>query len=249
MLRFRTLGLLTNVAMLCFFVGALESKAADQASDTTLSADLRTGRIDVSVLGGWSFGAVGQSVTALPVFNSYVIKGIGAASGGISVGVFLNPRVLFFGEGTFLNGAHQNTTNVMVPSLPNGVFTSVQTYTRAVAYNASIEAMLFPGRCALATKHLRLMPYVGGGVGTVQNRADVLDQFVFNPPVPPMAQSSFAYSARVRPATFALNSAFGVRCYLTKSFGLRIEAKGYFPTGAVKEPFARLSGGVFYQFR
>src|SRR5439155_9218066 len=100
-------------------------------------------RLSLDLLGGTSVGAVGQSVIAVPVFNKYVVKGSGAAAGGICLGVAVHPKVLFSGEVALLDGGHHDMPNIVV-SGTNGVFT-VQTYTRALVYDASVEAMFWTG--------------------------------------------------------------------------------------------------------
>lgn len=214
----------------------------------TFSPEFHTGRVNIDLFGGWGVGAVGQSTITLPNFNNYVAQGSGTETGGAGLGVALNPSLLFTGEVTQLNGSHQNTPPFALSGIA-GLFT-IQTYTRAQAYDAGLQiAIPKTKNSPLRKLPARLVPYAGAGVSTLQNRASVLVQFVATPPVAAGTQTGGATAARVRQGAFAINSAIGARWYFNKWFGLRVEGKGYFPTGTVKQPLGRLTAGIFFQFR
>jgi hypothetical protein len=252
--------LLPHALLFIFFAHVHEAKAqSNDSSNPSIEslngkaekrdekADLKTGKISLDFLAGWSFGAVGQSIVAVPVFNNYVVNGTGAVAGGIGFGVAIKPSILFFANVAVLDGHHHTTSGVVVPGF-DGLF-AVQTYTRSVVYDADIEKMFCTRNHILGIKRFKFIPYFAGGVGTVQSRADVLDQYVPNPPVSAGDYPPAAWNGRGRAGAFALNSSLGARVFLRRSFGLRLEAKGYFPTGTVKAPFVRLSSGVFFTFR
>ena len=190
-----------------------------------------TGAVNLDVLGGWSFGGVGSSVVSLPDFNNFRIDGQGGGSGAIAVGVSLHPRLLFIAEAALFNGSHLRS------DLGSGY--TAETYTRAAVYDVSIQWRFR----ADATRGF--IPYLGAGPSTVQNRASVL--VLFTAPEPGQKVSSAATESRLHQATFAISGAAGVRYYINHWFGLRFEAKGYFPTGIVKQPFGRVAAGVFIQ--
>ena len=50
-------------------------------------------------------------------------------------------------------------------------------------------------------------------------------------------------------SSFAANFGGGIRMYTREHVGFRIEAKIYKPTGQYTDPFYKVEGGVFFQFR
>jgi hypothetical protein len=48
---------------------------------------------------------------------------------------------------------------------------------------------------------------------------------------------------------FAVNFGGGLRFYLSERFGMRLEAKGYKPTGTYTDMFGKVEVGFFYQVR
>ena len=219
-----------------------------RAADTN---PLHTGGVNLDVIAGWSVGGVGESIIKLPVFNSFRVNGAGSEQGGLAGGVSLHPRLLFTGEVALLNGEHRSR------DLGGGYTASW--YTRAAVYDADFQYRF--QRKAESCEHKReppagtglrfscAVPYVEGGLSTVQNRANVLVEFSAPPPVTAGTVLAGATSARVHEATFAFNAGAGFRYYLSRWFGIRIGARGYFPTGLVRQPFARFSGGIFFQVK
>ncbi len=219
-----------------------------RAADTD---PLHTGAINLDVIAGWSAGGVGESTIKHPVFNNFRVNGAGAEQGGLAAGVSLHPRLLFTAEAALVNGQHRSR------DLGSGYTASW--YTRAAVYDADLQFRF--QRKPESCEHRRepaggsgfrfscAVPYVEGGLSTVQNRANVLVEYSAPPPVTPGAVLAGATSARVHEATFAFNAGAGLRYYLSRWFGIRIGARGYFPTGLVRQPFARFSGGVFFQVK
>jgi hypothetical protein len=97
----------------------------------------------------------------------------------------------------------------------------------------------------LPIKESRLVPYLVFGLGLLRS-------------------SETSYTARFRTGDgamdeitntiptsndFAYNTGGGVRYYLNQRLGFRIEAKVYKPSGAFTNPFGKVEGGFFIQFR
>ena len=186
--------------------------------------------------------------TTVTLLNNFVAEGRGTETGGAGIGVALTPSLSFTGEVTQFNGSHLTTGPFFVSNSSGTGFATVQTYTRVQAYDAGVQKSI-PITGINLSKFARFIPYAAAGVSTLQNRANILSQFVATPPVAAGSQTGGATAARVREGAFALNSAIGARWYIKPWFGLRVEGKGYFPTGSVKQPYVRLTAGVFFQFR
>jgi hypothetical protein len=206
-----------------------------------------TGAITVEATGGIGTGGIGESVVNLPAFNDFRVRGSTGPSGGLAAGVFLNANLIFMANLSILGGAHRNY------DLGGGY--SAQTSTRAVVFAADFQYSLLPrsGRCehskrAGLTTFSCLIPYFEGGLGTVQNRANVLVPYNPSGQVPQGQVLSGASAARVHQATFAFNGGLGARYYINRHFGLLMDARGFFPTGLVKEPFGQFSGDIFVHF-
>lgn len=94
-----------------------------------------------------------------------------------------------------------------------------------------------------------VVPYGAFGAGILR-RSEAAATYTFNVPgvtLQPVPQTFAADSQ------FAVNFGGGLRVYATENFGIRIEAKGYKPTGDIiagtSDPFFKLTFGVFYYFK
>jgi hypothetical protein len=47
----------------------------------------------------------------------------------------------------------------------------------------------------------------------------------------------------------AINFGGGIRYYISQRFGMRVEAKGYKPSGEFTETFGKVEAGFFFQLR
>ena len=211
---------------------------------------IHVGALNLDFVGGWGVGDVGGSIVSLPDFNNFRVNGGGNANGGLGLGVLLHPRLMFIGEIGLLNGQHK------FQDLGGGY--TAKTYTRAAAYDVGLEYLLKkdPSSCehvnpkkTTETVFRCLVPFVGAGVSTVQNRANVLIEFASSGQVPVGGLYTGASSVRLHQATFAATGQVGARYFVSHRFGFIVSVKAYFPSGLVKEPFSRISGGIFVQLR
>jgi hypothetical protein len=91
--------------------------------------------------------------------------------------------------------------------------------------------------------------YAIGAGSTIQKRVDVIVNYVNTNPSPP-ATDVLAGATRVRlkKAIFAPVVGGGLRYYIGRRFGFRMEGKSYFPTADVPRPTGVASGGFFVAF-
>jgi hypothetical protein len=195
---------------------------------------LHPGAIELGFMAGKSLGNVGGASVNFPNVISYRISGNGTVAGTMYVGAAVTERFLAVAEASFLNGSHS------VHDLGGG--TTVQTYTRALYFDAAMEWRLRrPGRL--------FVPYVGLGVGTTQSRADALVIFSASPP--PVGSAGVVQAAtqvRFREPAFAPMLLSGADFFLGHHIGFRLEGRGMLPTGSSHDPIGEVAAGIFFYF-
>jgi len=197
---------------------------------------VHTGSIEVGVFGAGQFGDVAD-VSAGVVAPGFKIAGASGGGGGFNIGIAMNRRFVFQGEASFADGGGRQYSTVAASPTPF----FIQTSTRAWIYEADLNMRFQP-------KSSKFVPYLLIGGAGIQTRADALVTNS-NPAAIAPNPANTALQTSFRQTTFAPALGAGFRQYVTPKFGFRMELKGYFPTGDVKSPFSRLSGGVFFQFK
>lgn len=88
------------------------------------------------------------------------------------------------------------------------------------------------------------VPYGVFGAGVIHSPARSVTATV--PGNPPQVFPNLEVASRT---DFAVNGGGGIRFYVAEKVGFRVEAKIYKPTGQFTNPFGKVVGGVFYQFK
>jgi hypothetical protein len=97
----------------------------------------------------------------------------------------------------------------------------------------------------LPIKESRVVPYLVFGLGVLRSsERDYRATFRF-----PDGTSDELTGTVPSSSNFAVNTGGGLRFYLNQRLGFRIEAKVYKPTGDFNNPFGKVEGGFFIQFR
>jgi hypothetical protein len=136
-------------------------------------------------------------------------------------------------------------TRVIMPYAEYSYFPGIQrqaTFTSG-SLNYSVPVSDFHGGV-----HLRLplgespvVPYAVAGVGALRfGDANVKIKF---------PDGTIIGDTITGKSSFAANFGGGIRFYTREHVGFRFEAKVYKPTGQYTEPFYKVEGGIFFQFR
>ena len=213
-------------------VGEVPCPAQEQVRNFTV----HTGSLNLDFTVGRSFGTVASAQTdPLEFGTDSAISGPGGITAGAAMGVSISPWLLFMAEASYVAGGCRQ--------YDFGAGFTGDSLTSAWVYEAGVH---FRYR---ATENGRFVPYFAGGLSTIQVRANLLVNFLPPDPPSPGMLVGGATDLRLKQATFAPLAGVGFRYYITRSFGIRSELKGYFPTGEVRAPFGRIVGGVFFQLR
>jgi len=195
---------------------------------------IRDGSIEIGVAAGDTLGGLVPADIPLAAFNGFHVKSAGRGILAISVAIAGTRSLLFYGQFSGFKGARA--------SYDFGSGYSATTNLLNIVYEGGFER-LFPIR------RTPLALYALGAAATVQKRVDVIVNYT-NPAssLPPTDVLGGATRVRLKKATFAPAVGGGLRCYVGRRFGFRLEVKSYFPTADVVRPTGVASGGIFVAF-
>jgi hypothetical protein len=94
-------------------------------------------------------------------------------------------------------------------------------------------------------KESKVVPYLVFGLGMLRS-SDTNYRATFSFPDGTRDELTGSVPAST---DFAFNTGGGLRYYLNQRLGFRVEAKVYKPTGTFTNPFGKVEGGFFIQFR
>jgi hypothetical protein len=195
---------------------------------------IRDGSVEIGVLAGDTIGGLVRAGIPLPNFNGFIVSSPGRGVLAVNTAFAASKSLLFYGQVSAFRGARTDRDL--------GAGFSATTNLLNLVYEAGFEKLFPVRRTAWAI-------YVLGAGATVQKRVDVLVNFADPNPAPP-ATEVFAGATRVRlkKAIFAPTAGGGLRYYFGRHFGLRVEAKSYFPTGDLPRAVGVASAGLFIAF-
>lgn len=209
--------------------------AACACLDAQSASVLHNGSLEIGVLAGDTIGGLVPAETGLSVFKGLRIKSPGSGTIGLNIAIAVTPRLLFFGQIGAWKGSHKYT------ELGNGF--SQATNLLNLVYEAGFE-QVFP------RKSSHFAPYIVAAGATIQKRVDVIINYTNSGSnLNPTDVVSGATRVRLKKAVFAPAAGLGCRYYFGHRFGLRVEAKAYFPTGDVPRPTGLATLGFFVDFR
>lgn len=226
-----------RASALFFLITALISaQVADRPG--VAASPLHTGALHIDITAGSIFGTVAGVQGSLPEFEQLPITGTGGPAGGIGLGASITPRLLFQTDIAFADGGH-STRNL------GGGYTA-EMYTRAFLLDAGVHVTLKTFR----HRNQWIIPYWSAGVTTQQGRANLLVSFSSTGiEVPPGGLYVGASDLRITQASFAMHTGLGMRWWIRSGFGVRAEMRGYFPTGPINSPSARVLVGLLFSVR
>ena len=195
---------------------------------------IRDGSFELGFLAGDTIGGLVPADIPLDTFNGFRVKSPGRGTLAINFAIAAKQTLLFYGQVGAFKGTQDNR------ALGGGF--SASTNLLNIVYEGGFEK-LFPIR------NTRAALYVVGAGATIQKRVDVLVNFLnLNPSPPPTDVLAGATRVRLKKAIFAPAAGGGLRYYLGRRFGFRLELKSYFPTTDAPRPTGVASGGFFVAF-
>jgi hypothetical protein len=155
--------------------------------------------------------------------------------GGGNVTYGINRYILPYGEFSYFPGITRKIEGIQ-PSI-NQPFT--------VRFDVPISDLHGGVHIRIPIKESRVVPYAVFGLGILRSsERDYRATFRF-----PDGTSDEIRGTVPSSSDFAVNTGGGLRFYLNQRLGFRIEAKVYKPTGDFNNPFGKVEGGFFIQFR
>lgn len=213
--------------------------AATSAANTNVEMkdSLHPGAIELGISGGLALGDVGGAFVNLPVTITFRISGSGSLGGTAYAGAALTRGFFALAEASFLNGRHD------FHDLGSG--TAVETYTREIVYDAALEYRFSRSKTNSASQQWRITPYIGIGVGTAQSKSDVTVLFAAPGTTSPQAVVNAATQVRFREPAFAPMLVAGAQVFLHHNLGFRLEGRGLYPLGSVRDAIGEVAVGIF----
>jgi len=145
------------------------------------------------------------------------------------------------GGGNFAFGL----TRVIMPYVEYSYFPGIQRQSTfpsgTLSYNVAVSDFHGGVHLRLPLGESPIVPYLVAGAGALRfGEASVKIKF---------PDGTVISDAITGNSSFAANFGGGIRIYTREHVGFRIEAKVYKPTGQYTDPFYKVEGGVFFQFR
>jgi hypothetical protein len=187
--------------------------------------------------------AFGQSAPHLSS-NTFELGGFAGSSygvdswrvmGGGNITYGITRHILPYAEFSYFPGINREL---------EGTFTSTgQPY--SLVFSVPITDFHGGVHIRLPIRESRVVPYLVFGMGLLRSsETDYRATFRY-----PDGTSDETSGSVPSSNDFAINTGGGLRYYLNQRLGFRVEAKVYKPTGAFTNPFGKVEGGFFIQFR
>jgi hypothetical protein len=169
---------------------------------------------------------VHQGTTELGGFigSSYGLDSWRAMGGG-NVAYAVTRVVMPYAEFSYFPGIQRNA------SFPSG----------SVSYSVPVSDVHAGVHLRIPLGESPIVPYAVAGAGMLRfGDADVKIKF---------PDGTTLSDTITGASNFAVNGGGGIRVYTREHFGFRVEAKIYKPTGKYTDPFYKVEGGFFIQFK